>query len=228
MSQLDHALAKRPTGSIFKPFVYAAAVNTAVTGQAMFANTSSDPNTGVVNNNDGVFTPASLIDDSQVSIAIGGDQVYEPRNYHENFHGEVTARYALAESLNNATVRLGAGSRLRQSCGTGQGCRHYQRARPRRRSRSAPTTQLRSKWPGAYTVFANGGTRLSPLMVKSVRDVNGNVLNNYQSDSQGCAGSARGLRDDHDDGSGGQQRHGISGTRAWIYRAGSRQDRHLA
>ncbi len=49
MSQLDHALAKRPTGSIFKPFVYAAAVNTAVTGQAMFANTSSDPNTGVVN-----------------------------------------------------------------------------------------------------------------------------------------------------------------------------------
>ncbi len=34
MSQLDHAIAKRPTGSIFKPFVYAAAVNTAVTGQS--------------------------------------------------------------------------------------------------------------------------------------------------------------------------------------------------
>ena len=33
MSQLNHAIAKRPTGSIFKPFVYAAAVNTAVTGQ---------------------------------------------------------------------------------------------------------------------------------------------------------------------------------------------------
>ncbi len=32
-SQLDHAIAKRPTGSIFKPFVYAAAVNTALTGQ---------------------------------------------------------------------------------------------------------------------------------------------------------------------------------------------------
>ncbi len=35
MSQLDHAIAKRPTGSIFKPFVYAAAINTAVTGQTM-------------------------------------------------------------------------------------------------------------------------------------------------------------------------------------------------
>ena len=32
LSQLDHAVAKRPTGSIFKPFVYAAAVNTAVNG----------------------------------------------------------------------------------------------------------------------------------------------------------------------------------------------------
>ena len=32
MSQLNHAIAKRPTGSIFKPFVYAAAMNTALTG----------------------------------------------------------------------------------------------------------------------------------------------------------------------------------------------------
>ena len=32
MSQLNHALAKRPTGSIFKPFVYAAAMNTALDG----------------------------------------------------------------------------------------------------------------------------------------------------------------------------------------------------
>jgi penicillin-binding protein 1B len=31
-SQLNHALAKRPTGSIFKPFVYAAAMNTALDG----------------------------------------------------------------------------------------------------------------------------------------------------------------------------------------------------
>ena len=32
MSQLNHAVAKRPTGSIFKPFVYAAAMNTALDG----------------------------------------------------------------------------------------------------------------------------------------------------------------------------------------------------
>ncbi len=38
---------------------------------------------------------------------------------------------------------------------------------------------------GAYTVFGNGGTRISPLMVKSVRDARGGVLNDYHSDSKG-------------------------------------------
>ena len=41
LSQLNHAMAKRPTGSIFKPFVYAAAINTAVTGQTLVADASS-------------------------------------------------------------------------------------------------------------------------------------------------------------------------------------------
>ncbi len=171
MSQLNHAIAKRPTGSIFKPFVYAAAVNTAVTGQTLFANTSTDPNTGVVTSNDGVFTPASLIDDSQVSIE-SNNGVYEPRNYHENFHGEVTARYALAESLNNATVRLGqeVGFEKVASLAKAAGITSV-RATPAIALGAYDATPL--EMSGAYTVFANGGTRLTPLMVKSVRDASG-------------------------------------------------------
>ena len=38
---------------------------------------------------------------------------------------------------------------------------------------------------GAYTVFANGGTRMSPLMVKSVRDARGDVLDDYHDRQQG-------------------------------------------
>ena len=86
-SQLDHAVARRPTGSIFKPFVYAAALNTALDG------TSS------------VLTPASTVPD-QPSTFSYGDQIYEPRNYKEEYHGDVTLRYALALSLNNATVKV--------------------------------------------------------------------------------------------------------------------------
>ena len=61
ISQLNHALAKRPTGSIFKPFVYAAAVNTALDGSQA------------------VLTPASTIPDQPSTFAYG-DQIYEPRN----------------------------------------------------------------------------------------------------------------------------------------------------
>ena len=80
MSQLDHAIAKRPTGSIFKPFVYAAAINTAVTGDPRSTAVDADANTDA--GNSAVFTPATLVDDSPVSITYG-DQVYEPRNYNE-------------------------------------------------------------------------------------------------------------------------------------------------
>src|SRR5271167_1447747 len=78
MSQLDHAIAKRPTGSIFKPFVYAAAINTAVTGATLTPAADTDANPGAGNNGPAVFTPATLVDDSPVSISYG-DQVYEPR-----------------------------------------------------------------------------------------------------------------------------------------------------
>src|SRR5947208_1537542 len=87
ISQLNHASASRPTGSIFKPFVYAAAINTGLDG--------SNP----------VLTAASMVADQPNTFAYG-DQIYEPRNYKEEYHGEVTLRYALAMSLNNATVKL--------------------------------------------------------------------------------------------------------------------------
>ena len=180
LSQLDHAMAKRPTGSIFKPFVYATAVNTAITGETL--TPTADPDTGAVPDSGGVFTPASLIDDSQVSIA-NGDDVYEPRNYHETFHGEVTARYALAMSLNNATVRLG------QEVGFDK-VAALARAAGIVSARGTPAVALGAydatplEMAGAYTVFANDGTHLAPLMVKSVRDAGGRVLNNYETQSK--------------------------------------------
>jgi penicillin-binding protein 1B len=183
MSQLDHAIAKRPTGSIFKPFVYAAAINTAVTGETMVATSGAEGNGDEGGNNSpGVFTPATLVDDSQVSIA-NGNQVYEPRNYHDAFNGEVTARYALALSLNNATVRIGQEvgfdkvAALAKAAGISS-----VRATPAIALGAYDATPL--EMAGAYTVFGNQGTHLTPLMVKSVRDARGNVLDDYKTDDK--------------------------------------------
>ena len=54
-SQLDHAVAKRPTGSIFKPFVYAAAINTALDGNPQTAD-----------------TPVTMLDDSPDHLYLRG------------------------------------------------------------------------------------------------------------------------------------------------------------
>ena len=161
-SQLNHALAKRPTGSIFKPFVYAAAMNTALDGSTT------------------VITPASIISD-QPSTFSYGDQIYEPRNYKEEYHGDVTLRYALALSLNNATVKVAEEvgydkvADLARSAGIAS-----VKATPAMALGAYDATPV--DMTAAYTSFANGGVRLSPLLVNSVRNSQGDVVVNFDTE----------------------------------------------
>jgi len=163
-SQLNHALAKRPTGSIFKPFVYAAAMNTALDGSQT------------------VITPASTVTDAPSSFAYG-DQIYEPRNYKEEYHGDVTLRYALAMSLNNATVKVAEEvgydkvADLAKSAGIAS-----VKATPAMALGSYEATPL--DMAGAYTSFSNNGVRLSPTLVNSVRNAQGDVVENYKADER--------------------------------------------
>jgi penicillin-binding protein 1B len=159
-SQLNHAVAKRPTGSIFKPFVFAAAVNNAIT------------------NEQPVFTPSTLVDDSPTAF-INGDDVYTPKNYQDKYNGQVTAQYALAHSLNNATVKVAemVGYEKVANLAREAGIVSV-KATPAMALGSYDATPL--EMASAYTVFTNAGQRITPLMVKSVRDPNGDVVDNYQ------------------------------------------------
>src|SRR5207248_6506265 len=168
-SQLNHAAAKRPTGSIFKPFVYAAAVNSALTG--------APPEAGQP-----VFTPATLVDDSPGTFTYG-DQIYEPRNYKEEYHGMVTARYALAMSLNNATVRVAeeVGYDKVVDLAKAAGIASV-KATPAMALGAYDATPM--DMAAAYTVFANNGTRLSPVLVKSVRTAEGDPVTNFSPETR--------------------------------------------
>jgi penicillin-binding protein 1B len=163
-SQLNHAVAKRPTGSIFKPFVYAAALNTALDG------TQS------------VLTPASMVPD-QPSTFSYGDQIYEPRNYKEEYHGDVTLRYALALSLNNATVKVAEEvgydkvADLAKTAGISS-----VKATPAMALGAYDATPL--DMAAAYTVFANGGIRVSPVLINSVRNSKGDVVMDFTPDKR--------------------------------------------
>jgi penicillin-binding protein 1B len=164
LSQLDHATAKRPTGSIFKPFVYAAAINTAVSG--------GNP----------VLTPVSTIQDQPSTFAYG-DQIYEPRNYKEEYHGEVTARYALAMSLNNATVEFAqeVGYDKVADLAKAAGITSV-KPTPAMALGAYDATPL--EMAAAYTVFANSGVRLSPILVNSVRNAAGDVVLDLKSEAK--------------------------------------------
>ncbi|MBL8234158.1 MAG: transglycosylase domain-containing protein, partial [Bryobacterales bacterium] len=87
LSQLNRVMAKRQPGSSFKPFVYAAALNTAL-------NDSGNP-----------ITVSTQILDEPTTFWFDG-KPYEPHNHHNQYFGTVTLRQALAKSMNIPTVKL--------------------------------------------------------------------------------------------------------------------------
>jgi penicillin-binding protein 1B len=163
-SQLNRAVSMRPTGSTFKPFVYAAAFQTTVEGVMLPGQTK-------------LFSPVTLISDAQSTYDVG-NQVYTPRNYHGEYYGDVTARYALMRSDNNATISLAGMVGFDQVAALG-------RDAGIKSARGTPSVAIGSysatplDIAGAYTVFANGGVHLDPWMLGSVRTATGDVMTDY-------------------------------------------------
>jgi penicillin-binding protein 1B len=150
VSQLNRALAKRQPGSVFKPFVYAAALRTA--GQQ-----------GAT-----IFTPATLLDDVPTTFWFN-QQPYEPTNFNQKFLGEVTLRDALSKSMNVPTIELAervgyrAVVRMALSAGLSQDIQPT----PAVALGAYESTPL--EIAAAYTVFANRGVYVQPHLVSYVR-----------------------------------------------------------
>jgi penicillin-binding protein 1B len=153
LSQLNRVLSKRPPGSVFKPFVYAAALNTAVVGGNQ------------------VLTAASTVDDSPTTFQFG-NQTYSPNNFKGDFRGTVTLRQALAHSLNVATVKVGEMvgfanvAALARQAGLSE-----VNATPAIALGAYQATPL--DLARAYTIFANDGVRVQPIFITRINDRNG-------------------------------------------------------
>lgn len=76
--------ARRPVGSVIKPFVYLLAL--------------AQPDR---------FNLVTPLEDAELSVPIRGRDPWQPRNFDGNSHGEVPLMEALAMSYNQASVRLG-------------------------------------------------------------------------------------------------------------------------
>jgi len=164
-SQLNHAVAHRPTGSIFKPFVYATAFQTATEGVPLQGQ-------------DKLFSPVTILNDEQTTYGEGTPYEYTPRNDANEYYGKVTARLALQRSLNNATIALASmvGFDRVAALARESGIKSAQ-ATPSMAIGSYDATPL--DMAGAYTVFANGGVHIDPWMLASVRTASGDVVEDY-------------------------------------------------
>jgi len=81
-TQYNRVFSLRQPGSAFKPFVYAVALMEG-------------------------YSPDDLILDTPVSFpGATANKIWSPRNYNNEYYGEVSLRTAIARSLNAATVRL--------------------------------------------------------------------------------------------------------------------------
>lgn len=150
-SQYNRATqARRQPGSVFKPFLYAAAIEKG-------------------------YTPASALEDAPRSYP-GQGGLWQPRNYDGVYHGTTTLRQALAGSFNAAALdlanqvgpaalaqfarRLGVESPLDESLALALG---------------ASEVGL-LEVTGAYAAFANGGFKVHPRLIAAVYDAQGGVL----------------------------------------------------
>ncbi len=208
MSQLNHVLAKRQPGSIFKPFVYAAALDTAVDGAPR------------------VFTASTMVLDEPTIFSFD-DKTYTPANFKDEYHGTVTLREALAHSLNNATVKLAemVGYDAVVAMANRAGMNYKIQPTPAVALGAYEITPLEAV--GAYTVFANQGDYVKPNFITLVRSqdaevVYKNPLEHKQVLDPRVAYLMTNLMEE-------VLRSGTAAAvRARLHRPGGRQDRHFA
>ncbi len=141
-SQFDRCTqARRPAGSVFKPFIYLAALE----------NRDHAP----------VATLASFLDDSPLEIKTR-DGFWQPQNYDHKFRGRVPLRSALERSLNVPSVRLAmqVGIDRVAEMATRMGIKSYLPRVPSLALGTAEVSPL--EIARAYATLASGGIRPNP------------------------------------------------------------------
>ena len=150
--------AERQPGSVFKPFVYAAALNSAY-------DTSSR-----------VFTAATVLKDEKKVFTFSQDS-YSPNNYGDTFSNkEITLRDALVKSKNVITVDLGMQVNIGKvmNFATKAGMPKVEKAYPSMALGTSEATPLQVAT--AYTMFANLGDRTLPMPITKVTNGEGRTI----------------------------------------------------
>jgi penicillin-binding protein 1A len=154
-SKFNHVTqAWRQPGSSFKPFIYSAALEKG-------------------------FTPQTIVNDAPLFFDAGttNSQPWEPKNYDGKFEGPMALKTALAKSKNMVSIRVlqSTGVHFAQDWITRFGFdaeKHPAYLTMALGAGSVTPLQM----AGGYSVFANGGYRVNPLLITRITDNKGRVL----------------------------------------------------
>ncbi|WP_297210774.1 MULTISPECIES: penicillin-binding protein 1A [Thermodesulfovibrio] len=150
-TQYNRVYSLRQPGSAFKPFVYAVALM------------------------DG-FSPEDTIIDSPVSFpgAVQGKS-WSPRNYNNEYHGEVSLKKAIALSLNAATVRLASQVGIKNVVDFAMQCGLSTKIHPYLSTALGASDVKPIELTAAYSVFATG-KKIKPIFYEKITTHKGVII----------------------------------------------------
>jgi penicillin-binding protein 1A len=152
--------AYRQVGSLFKPFVYTAAI-------------------------DRGYTPTSVIVDEPVAYDVGpGQPPYTPQNYDGKYEGGVTLRHALEQSRNVPAVKMMESLTANQVIAYARRFGLQSKLEPYLSLALGAADMTLIDMTSAYSAFPNGGVRMRPFPILKIADREGNVLEESRPDSQ--------------------------------------------
>ena len=158
--------ARRPIGSLVKPAVYLAALET------------------------GRYNAATMLDDAPITLKLSDGSTWSPQNYTHEIYGRVPMARALAESMNLATVRLGLDVGLPRVADTlvSLGLETRPTLNPSLLLGTVEMTPL--EVVEVYTTLANGGFRARLRAVQAVLDEQGRPLKSFKVQVEAAAAPA--------------------------------------
>jgi penicillin-binding protein 1A len=146
-------MARRQPGSNFKPFIYSAGLAKG-------------------------FTLASTINDAPIVLrGATADEFWRPMNDDKKFYGPTRLRVALVESRNVVSVRLLEAIGIKYALNYMRNFGFDPESLPRSFTLALGTASVSPlQIATGYTVFANGGYRVTPYFLQKIVDENGKVI----------------------------------------------------
>lgn len=150
--------ATRQPGSSFKPFVYAAAL-------------------------DSGFTPGTIVVDAPIEVETA-QGLWTPKNASNKFYGPTTIRTGIEQSRNLMTVRIAQEIGMDTVAQYAEKFGVYSPMKPFLANALGAQETTLFKMVAAYAMFANGGERVEPTLVDRVQDRFGRTI--YRHDARVC------------------------------------------